>query len=338
MNKILKGAVISIASVFIAGSAFAGGHDSCGDITIAEMDWASAEFMANVDKIILEEGYGCNVELVPGATMTTFASMDTKGVPDVAPELWANAVQTPLAKAESEGRLFMLNGAPITGAGEGWMISTKAMQENGLTTLDDVLARPDLFPHPEDPSKGGIVTCPSGWGCQSATNQLFKAFEMESKGWKLVDPGSAAGLDASMTKANERGENWVGYYWSPTTLIGKYDMRLLDFGVKWGGDDNWHKCVVKPEQECATPKKTRWVDSEVYSVVTDNFKKSAGPEAMKFMKKRIYPGTVMNSMLVYMTDYQAEGEDAAIEFMKKHEKVWSKWVSSSVAKKIKAGI
>ena len=58
------------------------------------MDWASAEFMANVDKIILEEGYGCNVELVPGATMTTFASMDTKGVPDVAPELWANAVQT----------------------------------------------------------------------------------------------------------------------------------------------------------------------------------------------------------------------------------------------------
>ena len=29
---------------------------------------------------------------------------------------------------------------------------------------------------------------------------------------------------------------------------------------------------------------------------------------MKFMKKRIYPGTVMNSMLVYMTDNQAEGE------------------------------
>ena len=85
MNKILKGAFVALASVFIAGTAFAGGHDSCGDITIAEMDWASAEFMANVDKIILEEGYGCNVELVPGATMTTFASMDTKGVPDVAP-------------------------------------------------------------------------------------------------------------------------------------------------------------------------------------------------------------------------------------------------------------
>ena len=137
MNNILKGALVSIASVFIAGSVFAGGHDSCGDITIAEMDWASAEFMANVDKIILEEGYGCNVELIPGATMTTFASMDTKGVPDVAPELWANAVQTPLAKAESEGRLFMLNGAPITGAGEGWMIRIKLTDHTEIDSLLD---------------------------------------------------------------------------------------------------------------------------------------------------------------------------------------------------------
>ena len=98
MNKILTSAFVSITSMFIAGSALAGGHDSCGDITIAEMDWASAELIANIDKVILEEGYGCSVELIPGATMTTFASMDTKGMPDIAPELWANAVQTPLGQ------------------------------------------------------------------------------------------------------------------------------------------------------------------------------------------------------------------------------------------------
>jgi len=33
------------------------------------------------------------VELVPGATMTSFASMNEKGQPDVAPELWINAVR-----------------------------------------------------------------------------------------------------------------------------------------------------------------------------------------------------------------------------------------------------
>ena len=46
----------------------------------------------------------------------------------------------------------------------------------------------------------------------------------------------------------------------------------------------------------------------------------------------------MNGMLVYMADNQAKGSDAAIEFLKKHEAIWSKWVPSSAVKKIKAGL
>ena len=46
----------------------------------------------------------------------------------------------------------------------------------------------------------------------------------------------------------------------------------------------------------------------------------------------------MNGMLVYMADNQAKGSDAAVEFLKKHESLWSKWVSSSAKKKIKAGL
>ena len=46
----------------------------------------------------------------------------------------------------------------------------------------------------------------------------------------------------------------------------------------------------------------------------------------------------MNGMLVWMGENQAEGADAAIEFLKTQEDVWSKWVSSSAAKKIKASL
>ena len=81
----------------------------CGDITIANMNWASANFMAEVDKIILEEGYGCNVELVPGATMPTFTSMQEKGEPDIAPEFWANAAKVELEAAVAEGKLHSIN-------------------------------------------------------------------------------------------------------------------------------------------------------------------------------------------------------------------------------------
>ena len=52
-------------------------HAECGRITIADMNWASAEFAAYIDKFILAEGYGCDVELVPGDTMPTSTSMST---------------------------------------------------------------------------------------------------------------------------------------------------------------------------------------------------------------------------------------------------------------------
>ena len=46
----------------------------------------------------------------------------------------------------------------------------------------------------------------------------------------------------------------------------------------------------------------------------------------------------MNEMLVYMADNQAKGSDAAIEFLKQHEDLWSTWVTAAAAKKIKAGL
>ena len=160
---------------------------------------------------------------------------------------------------------------------------------------------------------------------------------MEKKGWVLVDPGSAAGLDGSMAKAVERGENWFGYYWSPTSMIGKYNMVPVPFGVPFAGSDNWDGCIVKPEQECADPKPSAWTQSEVNTVITDRFKRAGGP-AVDYLNNRVYPGAVMNGMLVYMADNQAGGADAAIEFLQKHEDVWTKWVSSSVAAKVKASL
>ena len=337
-KSMFRYAIILTFSLTTSAAITATSFAACGSLTMAEMNWASAELMAQVDKIILEKGYGCDVELVPGATMTTFASMNEKGSPDVAAEQWANAVREPLAKAVGEGRLHVVNEGPITGLGEGWWIPPHTADKHPeLKTALDIMKRPDLFPDKEDPSKGAFVGCPAGWGCQLANANLFRAFEMEKKGWVLVDPGSAAGLDGSMAKAVERGDNWFGYYWSPTAMIGKYNMVPVDFGVPYAGSANWDGCIVKPEQECANPKPSSWTHSVVNTVITDRFNK-AGGSAVKYFKKRVYPGPVMNGMLVYMADNQAGGADAAIEFLEKHEDVWTKWVPSSVASKVKSSL
>ena len=67
----IKKIIISVLSVFLFSAFSTIANAGCGKLVIAEQNWASAELMANVDKIILEKGYGCEVELVPGATMPT---------------------------------------------------------------------------------------------------------------------------------------------------------------------------------------------------------------------------------------------------------------------------
>ena len=336
MRKLLIASAVAAGTILGVSSQASA---ACGTVTIAEMNWATAQLMANVDKIILEEGYDCKVDIVPGDTMPTFTSMNEKGVPDVAGELWANAVAIPLAAAKAEGRLHTVSAGPISGLGEGWHILPQVLEKHPeLKNVDDVLARPDLFPHPEDPSKGGFHTCPSGWGCQLANANLFRAFEMEKKGWRMVDPGSAAGLDASIAKYADRNENWFGYYWSPTALVGKYNLSMLDFGVPFAGKENWDGCIALPEQECANPKPSAWTKSVVHTVITDDFKKRVGAAGSDYFAKRIYPGTVMNGMLVYMANEQASGEDAAVEFLEKHPEVWTSWVPADVVKKVKAAL
>lgn len=319
----------------IASTGAAMAADSCGQISLAEMDWASAELMANVDAIILEEGYGCEVELVPGATTTTFASMNEKGQPDVAPELWINAVRDPLKVAKDAGTLVALNAGPITDLGEGWWVTPAFAEAHPeLDTVEKILEHPELFPYKEDETKGAFYGCPAGWGCQLVNANLFRAFKMEDKGWVLVDPGSAAGLDGAMANAVERGEPWFGYYWSPTAIIGKYNMVMLPFEAEWGGRDNWDGCIALSEQDCADPKPTSWTVSEVETVVTAEFMEKAGP-AQEYFKKRVFPGDVMNAMLVFMSDNQATGEDAAYEFLAEHADVWTQWVSPEIAEKVK---
>ena len=196
MNRKLGAVIIAVAvavGIYFMTAEKKVEQTACGKVTIAEMNWASAELMANVDKIILEKGYDCEVELVAGATMPTFTSMNEKGMPDIAPELW-------------------------------WESPSVVKNHPELKTVLDIIERPDLFPHPEDSSKGGMMTCPAGWNCQLSTNNLFRAFKMEEKGWKLIDPGSAAGLDGAIAKASTRNENWFGYYWTPTSVVGKYGL------------------------------------------------------------------------------------------------------------------
>ncbi|MFT7400688.1 MAG: glycine betaine/proline transport system substrate-binding protein [Hydrogenophaga sp.] len=308
---------------------------ACGKVTVANMNWQSAEVLANIDDIILSKGYGCEVELVPGDTMPTLTAMMEKGQPDVAPEAWVNAVRQPLDAAVKEGKLHYGAEALKDGGIEGWWIPKFVADANpDIKTIDDALKRPDLFPSIENKGKGAVHNCPSGWACQIATGNAFKAWDAAAKDFVLLDTGSAAGLDGSIAKANERKEGWLGYYWAPTSILGKYDMVKLDAGVPHD-KEAWDACNSKTE--CDKPVKNDWTRAEVYTVMTDRFQKAGGP-AVDYLKTRSWGNDTVNALLSWMSDNQATGADGATHFLKTQPEIWTAWVSPEAAEKIKASL
>ena len=323
------------SSCFVLGSLLTGGAASasdCGSVSVAEMDWQSATLLANIDAIILGEGYDCDVTLVPGGTMTTFATMDADGKPDVAPELWINAFRADVDTAIKDGRLHIAAKALTDGGVEGWWIPNfiaEAYPE--IKTVNDALQHPELFPNPTDSEKGAVHNCPSGWNCRISTSNLFRAYDAREKGFELVGANSGEELDASIARAFENNTGWLGYYWAPTATLGKYEMVRLSFGVPHDKDE-WNRCTSQPD--CDNPQPNAWPKSEVYTVVTDAFQKRSG-EAYGYLAKRAWGNRTVNSMLAWMVDNGASGEEAARHFLENHPEIWEKWVTPAAAAKVK---
>ena len=318
-----------------ATSFYSGASAACGRVTIADMNWASAALAAHVDKFILEKGYGCKVELVAGDTVPTTTSMAEKAKPDFAPEIWMSSAREVIEKAVKEGRLEIAGEILSDGGEDGWWIPKYMVDKHPeLTTLEAVLKRPDLFPNPENKSRGAFYNCPSGWACEIITSNLYKANDVSKAGFDLIDTGSAAGLDGSLSKAYNRKESWFGYYWAPTALLGRYEMVKLDMGVPHNAAE-WKRCTI--QNNCVDPKPNAWTRSPVMTVTSSRFAEKA-PEAFQYAAKRSWPNSVVNGILAYMDTNQAHAAEGAEKFLKEHEDLWSSWVSADVAKKVKSAL
>ena len=312
-------------------SGFAQAEDSCGSVTIADMNWSSATVIANVDKFILEHGYGCDAELVPGDTMPTTVSMMEKGEPDIAPELWTNSAKETLERGVAEKRLRFAGKSLSDGGEEGfWVPQYLVDQYPEIATIEGVKKHAKLFEHPEDPDAAAFYSCPAGWNCQISAGNLFNALKLEESGFEIVDPGSSAGLSGAIAKSYEREEAWFGYYWAPTAVLGKYEMVKVDFG---SGVDEQEFVNCTTQAECGSPKPTMYPPSPVHTITTEEFA-SRAPQAYDYFTKRGFTNADMNQLLAWMEDNQADGEETMFHFLEERQDIWQQWVPADVAEKV----
>ncbi|WP_136679290.1 ABC transporter substrate-binding protein [Neptunomonas sp. XY-337] len=323
----------AVASLVLVSS-FAQAND-CGKVTIADMNWSSASLIANIDRFILEEGFGCRAELVPGDTMPTSTSMIEKNEPDIAPEMWSNAVKEILDKAVADKRLRYAGHSLSDGGEEGfWVPQYMVEKYPEMAKIDGVVKHAKLFENPEDPSTSAFFGCPAGWNCQISSGNLFNALKLGDAGFELIDPGSGAGLAGSIAKAYERQEPWFGYYWAPTAVLGKYKMVKVDFG---SGIDEEEYVNCTTQETCQNPKTTMYPPSVVQTVVTETFA-AKSPAAYSYLAKRAFTNEQMNTLLAWMEENQADGDIAMEHFLTNYRDTWEKWVSQDVANKVNSAL
>lgn len=308
-------------------------YAACGDVSLAEFTWQSAQAMTHVDNLILANGYGCNTSIIAGDTVPTITAMIEKGQPDLSPESTPSLLGEVYTKGAAEGRISQIGVAISDGQVSGWYIPTYIAEANpDIKTVEDAVKHPELFPAPEDASKGGVIQGPQGWGDTVVTAQLYKALDLDSKGFQLIPSGSAAALDGAITKAYEQKKGFIAAYWAPTSLLVKYPMVRLTHPHD---PAEWARCTSK--QDCPDPKPNYWQEAEMVTLASKGFADRTDiPEVKEYLAKRSWTQAEVSKVMLWMTENQANGADGAKWFIKNMEDVWTKWVPADVAEKVKA--
>lgn len=324
---------------FVLGSFATAQAPECGydkPIVFADLDWDSALLNNYVARAILEEGFGCETDSIPGSTVPMQQGM-IRGDIDVNIEVWLDNIPDFYPQAVEDGDIVELS-VIFDDAIQGWYVPRYMVEgdaERGieavapdLRSVEDMPQYAELFRDPEQPNKGRFHNCILGWQCELINNVKLEAYGLTDYYTNFL-PGTATALAASMEGEYLRGEPWFGYYWEPTWVLGKLDMLRLEEPPYT--EECWAKIEAGETSEaCAYPA------SVVITAVSGEFASKADPAIIEFLDAIRTDSASLNALLAYMNDNDATPEDAADYFLETQPEVWSQWVPEDVAERVKA--
>jgi glycine betaine/proline transport system substrate-binding protein len=300
-------------------------------LVLADVGWDSVQVHNRIAGFILKHGYGYEVEYMPGETIPLFAGL-ARGDIDINMEVWVANQREAYDKAIKAGQVVDL-GSNFPDSWQGWLVPTymiKGDPKRGikptapdLKSVNDLPKYWKLFKDPEDPSKGRFYNSVPGWECTKINTKKLKAYGVD-KYYNDFITGSDAALNGSIAAAYKRSGSWLGYYWAPTWVLGKFDMTPIE-------EPSFDQQVWDKNKGCEYPS------VKVNIVVHKSLSKKA-PDVVAFLKKYETTQAMANKFLAYMQEKKAKKEDAAIWFLKNYQKVWHGWVPADVAKKVEAAL
>ena len=303
-------------------------------IRIAGLDWDSDRFHVEVVKFILKHGYGCESESLPGSTIPLLTGV-ARGDLDIVMEVWKGQLTEVWEKAEKAGKVKAL-GVNFPDAVQGWFVPRYLVEGDdapakGLKSVKDLPRYKQLFRDPEEPQKGRFYNCKLGWDCETINTKKLSIYGLDPD-YTNLRPGSSAALAAAVAAAFERKRPVLFYYWTPSWIMAKYDAVKLE-------EPAYERSIWKalkdnddPTQACAYPL------INVYTGANTEFTEEA-PAITELLANYRTSNKLVGEALLYVHNNKgADVDDAALNFLRTREDIWTPWIPEDAAQRVKAAL
>ncbi|MCC6717302.1 MAG: ABC transporter substrate-binding protein [Acetobacteraceae bacterium] len=336
-----KFGIAAIAAAAIAATSFAAPAQACDikrPIVFGNLDWDSNAFHTEVARLILEKGYGCKTDTIPGSTIPLNAGI-VRGDVDVLMEIWSNTAPQVWTDGVKAGKVEAL-GINYPDAVQAWYVPKYLVEGPNapapdLKSVSDLVKYKELFKDPEEPTKGRFYNCILGWSCEVINTKKLHAYGLD-KDFSNFRPGTGAALSAVIESSVKRHKPIVFYYWGPTWVLGKIGDDVVQLKEPAYDDAAW-KQMMDAKSPADVTKATAYPLTKVYVGVNTEFAKLA-PDAIAFLKNYRTTAALASKALAYMQDHDGSAKDAAVNFLKTRQDLWTKWVPADVAKKVEAAL
>ena len=333
---------LAVGGCLSAGTVLAQTCGYTGTVKFAGSDWASATFHTAVARTILEKGYGCKTESIPGSTQPLLNAL-ARGDVHILMELWKANNEEIWGKMERTGRAVETKGVSIQGAIQGWWVPRYLVEGDskrgikaaapGLKSVTDLPRYKHLFRDPVEPSKGRFYNCKLGWICERMNTKKLQAYKLTPY-YTNFQSGSGAGLAAAIASAYRRGRPIFFYYWGPTWVLGKYDLVMLE-------EPPYNKTKWDALEQAKSGKgmaATAYPKIRVTIAANKRFA-DAAPSIISFLNRYLMTDAMVNKALVFMRENKDRtGRKTAMDFLKRNPGVWTRWVPAAVAARVKGAL
>lgn len=307
-------------------------------VIFAGLNWESGMFATEVLRFLVEKGYGCKTDAIPGNTVTMENALAQNDI-QVTGEQWAG--RSPFwREAEKAGKVFSV-GETVKGATEGWWVpeylvkgdSARGIEAKApeLRSVTDLSRYKDLFKDPESPDKGRFYNCPTGWTCEIVNTQKLKAYKLTDS-FTNFRTGTGPALDAAISTAIRRGEPIVFYYWSPTPLMGRF--KLIQLEEPPFSQQAWE---TLSDSKNPSPLPSRSLPAKITIGISKDLHDQA-PELVQLFEKVQIPLPLFNNILAEMSEKHKDADAVSLAFFKEHRDIWSAWLPVDAAARVDAAL